>query len=667
MAGPEHISETIKIFQDFLMVLGISVGIIWGLRKLHLPPILGYLLAGTMVGPYGFELMRSQESLTFVAEFGVAFLLFAIGLELSFPKLIAMRRKLIGLGGMQVAICTVIVIGIAHFAGLDWPAAIAVAGALSLSSTAVVIKQLIEQNELHAEHGKLSLSILLFQDLAAVPFLIIVPAMDPSGDSSISETLLHALLMGGIVFIGMLAAGRWLLRPLFHNIAHTKSTELFMLTGLLVVLVSAFITHHVGLSLVLGAFLAGVMLAETEYVHQIEADIQPFRDILLGLFFITVGMKLDPQILMTQWPWILGIVAGIIVFKTIIIATLSKMAGASNAGSIKAGLALAQGGEFGFALLAIAANRNLIESIPNQIVIASILISIAISPLLIRNANKICAKILPDSDSLGEDLPTMASSDSHHAENHVIICGYGRVGQTLARFLEYEGIPFVGLDMDPIRLKEARAANEPIFYGDSADDLVLKAAGIEKARLLIIAFDDVAQSQKCLHVVRRLNREIPILVRTTDDRHLEQLQIAGATEVISDKLESSLMLASHMLMLMGTSPEKAQQQVWEVKTNRYKMLQAYYSGQEDHQHLESIEDTQQTLHAVELTEGAYAVGKTLEEFMTEKMPLQLASFSRSGFKCDAPAPHTILEPGDVVVIIGTIDELYLAEEKLLQG
>ncbi len=653
-------------FDKLLLVLTIAVAIVWLLRKLHLPPILGYLLAGALVGPYGLKFMEEHPSLDFIAEFGVVFLLFTIGLELSFPKLIAMRRSLLGLGGMQVAICTVLVLAISRYIGLDWPAAIAVAGALALSSTAVAVKQLIEQNELQEEHGKLSLSILLFQDLAAVPFLIIVPSFAIADGGSLGDTLLHALLMGSVVFLGMLAAGRWLLRPLFHNIAHARSTELFMLTGLLIVLASAFVTEHVGLSLALGAFLAGVMLAETEYVHQIESDILPFRDLLLGLFFITVGMKLDAAILISEWATIASIVIGIILTKTIVIAVLGKIAGASSTGSLRSGLTLAQGGEFGFALLAIASANQLIDLHSNQVIIASIIISIAVAPILIRKSAKIASLILPKQEDEISDLQKIEGHEGT-TDKHVIICGYGRVGQTLARFLEYEGIPFIGLDMDPIRIKEARAASEPIYYGDSSDESVLKASGVTSSRLLIIAYDDVHQSLKCLHVVRRLNKEIPILVRTADDRHLEQLQIAGATEVISDKLESSLMVASHMLMLMGTSPEKARQQVWEVKTNRYKLLQACYSSQEDHQHLESADTESETLHAVELTEGAYAIGKTLEEFMSQKMPIDVASFTRNGYKSDGPAPHTVLMAGDVVVILGKSDQLYLAEEKLLQG
>lgn len=654
-------------FKILLIILGLAVVIVSILRRMQLPPILGYLIAGALVGPYGLGLLESKEEIRYIAEFGVVFLLFTIGLELSLPKLVSMRRALLGLGGMQVLLCTALSMVIAKFAGLSWAAAIAVSGALALSSTAVATKQLVEQDELHQPHGKLALAILLFQDLAAVPFLIVVPALAGDGQDSLLEVFGLRIAVGTLIFVAMLAAGRWLLRPLFHHIAEARSSELFMLTALLVVLASAFLTEHYGLSAALGAFLAGVMLAETEYAHQIESDIQPFRDILLGLFFISVGLVFNPLIVISDWQWVLSIVVALIVFKTVVITFLAKLAKTSLISALRTGLVLAQGGEFGLFLLAVALDKKIIDLRGDQIVIAAIVISMAVSPLMIRKSERIAIFILRllgkvSTDEQFEDL----TSAPKNQEDHVIICGYGRVGQTLARFLEFEGIPFVGLDVDPVRLREARAAAEPVFFGDPAQESVLEAAGIRKAKMLIIAFSSPKQALKILRNVRHLNKDIPVLVRTTDDSDLEALQIAGATEVIPDKLESSLMLASHMLILLGQSPAKAQQQVKEVKANRYKFLRGFYEG-ENIGHLEEASPERTHLHAVELTDGAYAVGKTLEELIAEKIGISLSSFSRGGYKCHAPAAHTILQPGDVLVIAGTNQEIFLVEEKLLQG
>lgn len=655
-------------FEILLITLGLAVVIVSMLRRLQLPPILGYLIAGACVGPKGLGLLEGKQEIQNIAEFGVVFLLFSIGLELSLPKLISMRRALLGLGGLQVILCTAIALIAAKFAGLSWAASIAVSGALALSSTAVATKQLVEQDELHQEHGKLSLAILLFQDLAAVPFLIIVPALASSThDSSVVEMLLKTLGIGTLIFALMLAAGRWLLRPLFHHIAQARSSELFMLTALLVVLAAAFLTEHYGLSAALGAFLAGVMLAETEYAHQIESDIQPFRDILLGLFFISVGLVLDARVVVEDWEWVAAILIALIIIKAMIIAFLAKLAGTHPISALRTGLILAQGGEFGLFLLAVALDSDVISLHSNQIVISAIVISMALSPLLIRKSDKIATFVLShfiktQPDESYEDLATPPKTQ----EDHVIICGYGRVGQTLARFLEYEGISFVGLDVDPVRLREAKAASEPVFFGDPAQEKVLVSAGIDKARMLIIAFTNPKQALKIMRIARRLNKDIPILVRTMDDSELEALQIAGATEVIPDKLESSLMLASHMLILLGQSPAKAHQQVREVKANRYKFLRGFFEG-EKVGHLEAKSE-KYFLHAVELTEGAYAVGRTIEELTAEKIPLlKISSFSRKGFKCNAPAPYTILHAGDILVLEGTNEEIFNAEEKLLQG
>ncbi len=655
-------------FEILLIILGLAVVIVSILRRINLPPILGYLIAGACVGPYGLGLLESKEEIRNIAEFGVVFLMFSIGLELSFPKLISMRRALLGLGGMQVLLCTLLALGVALVVGLSFPASFAVAGALALSSTAVATKQLVEQDELDQAHGKLSLAILLFQDLAAVPFLIIVPALaGRGGDGSIGGVLLESIGIGTMIFFVMLAAGRWLLRPLFHHIAKARSSELFMLTALLVVLAAAFLTEKFHLSAALGAFLAGVMLAETEYVHQIESDIQPFRDILLGFFFISVGLVFDPSTVMNDWQPILAILVALIIFKALIIAVLAKIAGSPSKTALRTGIVLAQGSEFGLFLIAVAYELNILNVKDSQIVIAVTLISMAVSPLLIRNSKSIAIGILklfkkPIEEPIEEIEPLK------NIENHVIVCGYGRVGQTLARFLEYEGISYVGLDVDPIRLREARAASEPVFFGDPTQESVLIASGITKARLLIIAFStpNAKQALKILRSARQLNKELPILVRTTDDSDLEALQIAGATEVIPDKLESSLMLASHMLILLGQPPAKAQQQIAEVKANRYKMLRGFFEG-EDIGHLEDKPRQKIYLHAVELSEGAYAVGHTLEELVSQQIPIKISSFSRNGFKCNEPSPHMVFQAGDVLVLEGTNEEIYLVEEKLLQG
>lgn len=654
-------------FHALLIILGLAVVVVSILRRYHLPPALGYILVGALVGPFGLRLLESKEEIHYIAEFGVVFMLFSIGLELSLPKLISQRRTIFGLGGMQVLLCTGIAAGIAHWAGLSWPAAIAVSGAFALSSTAVVTKQLMEQNEIHEPHGKLAFNVLLFQDLAAVPFLIIVPALALApGEMSILGLLGSRLFIGLLVFFAMLIAGQWLLRPLFRYIAQARSSELFMLTTLLVALASAFLTEHFGLSAELGAFLAGVMLAETEYVHQIESDIQPFREILLGFFFLSIGLFLDPQVIVSDWKAIGILLLALFLFKTIIIALLTLTTAPANR-ALRTGIILAQGGEFGLFLLMIAQEKNLLGFHPYQILLTTIVLSMAISPLLIRHSKNIAQGILKwlrITPKEGRSFPL--PENTSHYKDHVVICGYGRVGQTLARFLEYEGISFVGIDIDPVRLREAKAAQEPVFFGDPAHESTLQHANIAQARMLIIAFSHTKQTLAILRALRRLRTDLPVLVRTTDDSELEVLQAAGATEVIPDKLESSLMLASHMLLLLGYPPHKIQRQITDVKTNRYKFLRAFYQG-ENLGHLETTPAKKTLLHAVELPQGAFAVGKSLSQLAKETMLVPLASFSRKGFKCEQPDPDLVLEAGDILVLEGTTEIIYRAEEALLQG
>jgi CPA2 family monovalent cation:H+ antiporter-2 len=649
-------------FENLLAVLGLAVIIVSLLRRLHLPPILGYLIAGIVVGPFGLGLLESKHQIHMIAEFGVVFLMFTIGLELSFPKLFAMRRALLGLGGLQVLICSIVTIIAARYLNISWPGAIAIAGALSLSSTAVVTKLLLEEDELHTEHGKLSLSILLFQDLAAVAFLILVPAFaENTPKTGLSTDLIKELTIGITLFIVMLGLGRWLLRPLFHYIAQAKSSELFMLTVLLVVLGAAHFTETQGLSLALGAFIAGVMLAETEYVHQIEADIQPFRDILLGLFFIAVGLTVNVDIITNEWQWVCGLLVLLILFKAVVVTGLAWLTKSTNIGSIRAGIMLAQGGEFGLFLLTQANDLKILDTRSNQIILGVVVLSMAIAPILIRKSEKI-AKMLCKGQKTESDSTIEPKTN---LEDHVIICGYTRVGQIQAKFLEYEGIKYVGIDLDAMLVKEAIQAGEPVHYGDATDQNILLSSGINKARLIIIAFDNASRAIKILRAARSINKEIPILVRTPDDKDMESLKLTGATEVIPDQLESSLMLATHMLILLGQDASKARQQIWEFKTNRYQMLQGYYHGQ-DMGHIETTSDDNNHLHAVHLSESAHATGKTIEETIGT-ISIEIESFTRDDFKCGFPSPFTILSAGDVLVLKGSLDNIYHAEEKLLQG
>ena len=540
-------------------------------RRIGLPPILAYLFIGMTLGPHALNWFSAGEEARLLGEIGVAFLLFAIGLEFSLPQFWAMRRALLGLGGAQVLAGTVSGAIIAWLIGIAWGPALIVGGALAMSSTAIVVKQLTDQFELQQPHGRLALGILLFQDLAAVPFLVVIPILAAGAGQTLLAPLLLALLKSAVAFAIMLTAGRYLLRPLFHEVANARSAELFTLTVLLVSLLAAWLTSELGLSLALGAFLAGMMLSETEYRHQIETDIRPFRDVLLGLFFVTVGMELELALLPSLWYWIVLLVLGLVFGKGLLIAALTWAIGHPPKTALRTGMVLGHGGEFGFALLALALHTGLLEHAASQPIIAAVVITMLIAPVLVRHSGQVVQALWPDTPPSSTQAAGIAAATQSKGE-HVIICGFGRVGFSTAGFLRDEGFDYVGLDLDPLRVKQAWEDGKPVFYGDASRREILLAAGLRRARALVISFDDARKTLHILQVARSLRKDIPILVRARDDANLHQFLRAGATEVVPETLEASLMLATQLLLLLEVSPEKIADCTQAVRQGRYQLL-----------------------------------------------------------------------------------------------
>jgi CPA2 family monovalent cation:H+ antiporter-2 len=436
------------------------------------------------------------------------------------------------------------------------------------------------------------------------------------------------------------------------------------MTALLIALASAWLTESVGLSSELGAFLAGVMLAETEYVHQVESDIQPFRDVLLGLFFVTVGVKLNTHVFIDHWMIVAGIASCLILVKTLIIYIIAHFInGYDRPTSLKTGLALSQGGEFGFVILSLNASQQILSEEMLAIIIASIFVSLAIAPLIIKKLDKITGLFFPKTrKSVQKKLPVIAS---HGYKDHVIICGYGRVGQHLALFLEQEDIAYIGIDLDPERLKEASCAKEPVFYGDATREETLLTAGLNSASLVVITFDDAHRARRMLKIIRNYNKTVPTLVRTRDDRFLSSLQQSGATEIIPEILEASLMMASHMLLLLGLEPNKVRRKISEIKGYRYQMLRSYYhSSEQTDIHETSFEDIS-FAHAIVIDQNAYAFGKSMKQ-LSKYLKVHIRSFTRKGVRSfEAPDENAIIEEGDIFVVEGSKIEIVEAEEYLL--
>ncbi|MCG8036258.1 MAG: monovalent cation:proton antiporter-2 (CPA2) family protein [Candidatus Thiodiazotropha taylori] len=657
----------IHTLQIILLLLAVSVLTVTLFRRMHLPPILGYLIVGILVGPFGGGLIASNEDTRFLAEFGVVFLLFTIGLEFSLPQMMAMKGAVFGLGGSQVLLTGIITALIAWLFGLESSAALITGAVLALSSTAIVTKQLSEQVELNTDHGRLGISILLFQDLAVIPMLVIIPLLSAGGSDGLLMPLVWALLKATAVFAVIMAFGHWILRPLFHEIARARSAELFTMTVLLVSLAAAWLTHEAGLSLALGAFLAGMMLGETEYRHQIEADIRPFQDVLLGLFFITVGMRVDLSSLLPILHWVTLAAIVLIAFKAGIIFLIGYLSKRPIEASFRSGLLLAQGGEFGFVLLDLSLESSLLPSGTSQILFAAIIISMVISPFLIRYNGRLAQLFCSLRSSTVNQRPLdELVHEAEHLEQHVIICGYGRIGQNLGRLLQNEGFPYVALDLDPTVVQEAHEAGEPVHFGDASRQEIIQAAGIDRAAVVVITFEEHTTALKILHHLKSNYPDIQVLVRTRDDTHMETLELAGATEVMPEAVEASLMMGGQLLLLLKVPGSRILKIMREIRENHYKLLRDFYHGQEALD-IEHDEGFQERLHTVTLPERAFAVGHTIEDLHLWDWEVSVTAVRRGGIRGEAPGPETRLKEGDVLVLAGTPHHLEHAEGLLLYG
>jgi CPA2 family monovalent cation:H+ antiporter-2 len=653
---------------QILILLTASVCVVAGVRKLRLPAILGYLAVGMLLGPHALALALDNETTQLLADFGVVFLVFTLGLEFSLPRLVAMRWEVLGVGGAQVAITTAIV-GAGAVLCFDVAPAVAVVigGAVAMSSTAIIISQLTEQSENNRTHGRLAVAICLFQDLSFPLFLALVSVLSGGGQPADARHIGAAIGIAVIALLLVLAAGRWLLRPLFLIIASVRSAELFSLAVLLAVLASAWATHAVGLSLALGAFLAGMMLAETEFRHQIEATIRSYREILLGLFFITVGMLLDVGLLLRDLPLVTAILAGMLLLKAAVATVAAKPATKSWFKSLRTGIVVGQGGEFGFALLTLLLRRELLDPAVVQPLLAATVLSMVLSPLLIRHNRRIARALLresgpPISAAMRETQATLAVAE----RDHVIICGFGRVGQNIARVLEQTGFEFIALELDAYRIRAGRQAGDPVIYGDAGEVKVLENVGLAHASCVVITFANPEVALRILRAVRELRADVPILVRTQDDTKLEQLQAAGATEVVPETFEASLMLLSHLLLLLKLPVPRVIRTVNDIRSHRYGMLRQYFPSA-DAEHLDQSHAFREELHSVILPPHAWAVGRSIEDLAARGSRAAVSAVRRDGIVGREPGPDTRFKEGDVVVVCGTPEAVEHAETLLLMG
>ncbi|MHC8318459.1 cation:proton antiporter [Pseudomonas sp. LB3P31] len=567
------------MFTNLLIILASSLVVIALFQRLRLPPVLGYLCVGLMIGPTALNWVNESAELPDLAELGVVFLLFSLGLEFSLAKMLALRQVVFGLGSLQVLACTVLLGGLLTLFGMPSIPALLLGAGLALSSTAIVSKELGSLGEIFSSHGQNAIAVLLFQDVVAVLLLTLVPVFAGTSEQPWYWALPMTLGKTVVLFCGLLMASRWLLPRLFHEVAAARSAELFVLLALVIVLLTAWLTHLLGLSPALGAFLAGMLLGESHYRHQIEADIRPFRDILLGLFFVSIGMLIDLQLFANHGLLIVGLTLALLLIKASVVALLVKWRGSDAETAWRSGLALAQGGEFCFALMAQMQISQMLPSDFAGMLLAATFCSMLVTPLLLRAAPRIAAYLhrKPNEEAQLEKISALNAS----LDGHVVICGYGRVGQSIGRFLRDEHQPYIALDSDPMRVQEAAVSERCVHYGDSRRGELLVAVGLGRARLLVIAVDRTDIAMLILKQARLLNASVPILVRTRDDSQLTELTAAGASEVVPELLESSLMLASHALIMLGLPGQQVKDRVDQVRNDRYRLLHGFYPGTDD--------------------------------------------------------------------------------------
>lgn len=657
----------LSILEIILILLMTSIVVSGVFRILKLPVIVGYLIVGVVVGPFMMQVIPDNQDIKDLAEFGVVFLMFTIGLEFSLSKMLEMRKTVFLYGGLQVLLTTIATALVGIQFDMSLSEVLIVGGIVALSSTAIVLKQLNDQGDLYLPHGLNAVGILLFQDLAVIPLLILIPSLQNIELIGLGQELGWATLKGILALVIILSFGRWVLRPAFYSIGKIRSLEIFTLLTLLVTLGSAWLTHLLGLSLALGAFLAGMMLGETEFKHQIETDIRPFKDVLLGFFFITIGIQLDLHVVIGAWPWVILLLLALIIFKTILIFCITYVFERNTNSAFRTGLILAQGGEFGFAILSLALSYSVLPEAYAQVILCALLLSMTLAPIIIRYNEKISHLFFrKGSFSLNDTINDIKAKDHQKLRNHVIICGYGRVGQTIARFLDKADIKYIALELDSDIVKEAVSKNENVLYADSTHHEILELVNIKDARAIVFSFCATQKTSKIITLIRQSENSIPIIARTNSELEIHDLYQQGATEVITDSLESSLMLSAHVLFLLKIDPTKVLQWIADVQHNRYDLIRMIHANIHKVEK-DSSNSSHLGMHTVKLNENAFAVGKTISELNIFEQEIQITALRRKTHRLQNPTHNTVFQNCDIIVLYGPVELLQKAELVLLYG
>ena len=555
------------LFETVAFLLTVVV-IVPSFKRINLSPILGYLIVGALIGPHSLGIVSDVEGVSHIAELGIVFLLFAIGLELSFERLREFKRLIFGLGAAQVVISAGVIGTTAYFWGNSAEASLIIGLCLALSSTAMVMQLLTERGEISTTHGRASFSVLLFQDLAVVPILILLPVLAAKGDDAIwlnlGSSVLKAVFAVGIIVL----LGRLVFRRLFHIVANTRNVDVFTAMILLSVLATSLLTAYAGLSLTLGAFLAGLLLAETEFRHQIESEVLPFKGLLLGLFFMSVGMMLDFSLVFDKAGLLLLSLLGLIALKSIIGIALARYFGLPKQDALRVGLYLSEAGEFAFVLIGQAMTTySLIPQDVGQFMVILAGLSMVLTPFFVFLAQTLSEKVASDTQDL-----SMPENRDDELKDHVIIAGYGRVGQSVASILKQQSIAYMALDLDATSVRQCRESNEPVYYGDAARSDILEQAGAERAKVMLITLDEPIAAIRIVQVVKSQWPELTILVRAKDTGHSDELYANGADAVMPETIEASLQLAAMVLERVDVDNDSINTCLETIRRSDYKQI-----------------------------------------------------------------------------------------------
>lgn len=555
-----------SFLEELMIVLLTSLGAALLFRRVKLPPIVAYIAAGVFVGPALLGLVKDPQTFAAVAEFGVAFLLFSIGLEFSIGKMLTLRFAVFGLGTLQVVVCSVVFVAAVYLWGASLSAALIVAGALALSSTAIVTRELSEMQQFNTHYAQLALGVLLFQDLIAVVYLIALPTLGNGAEAGLLPVLAVTFGKGALLIGVLLAAGKWVLPRIYHEVAQHGSDEIFVLSTLVIALLAAWLTHWFGLSMALGGFVVGMMLSETSFKHQVEIDIRPFKDILMGLFFVSVGMNTDLTLLQVYWPRILLFTIALILIKFVVVAAILGALRESGRNALRVGLTLAQAGEFGLALVALAQAHQVLPADQASFVILIATFSMALSPLLVRHSHDIADALLARLPAALRGAEKAEPQITLHHADHVLIGGFGRVGQTLADLLERNGINYTAIDRKISVVRDARSNGKNVVYGNSGNLAILKSCHLATARLAVLTFSSVDAAKETISRIRHANIDIPIIVRCRQHEGFEELISVGASHVVPEMLEASLIISSHVLDMLDIEPAVIERQLAETRS-----------------------------------------------------------------------------------------------------